>query len=890
MKGEKPLNVLSLEDSDRDFEIMCEKIVDAGYILNISRTETEIEFSTLIRKNNFDIILADFNLPGFDAFNSLRLCHEICPEVPFICVSGTIGEDTAVELLKMGAVDYILKDRLEKLPFAIQRALDEAKEKITRKNAEEALREEEKLYRSLFENSVVGISQALADGSLIRANDAYARMYGYTNAEDILSKITHVGHQLYFNPDDREKILRILTDKGVMEPKEMVVRRCDGTLLDVLVSAREIRDSKGNFLCYQAEHVDITERKRAERALQESEIHFRSIVENSEAGYFFIDNQGIISNVNKSWIKLYHYNSEEEIIGHHFTEIQNLDDVKLAEEFVKGIKNYDPHYLTGDFSRKCKDGAIGYHTFSAKPVIQNGRIIGIEGFIIDTTENRISTQKLNESEKKFHSLFDNMAEGVALHSLLFNENGIPVDYRIIDVNPVFEQIIGISKQNIVGKFATEAYRTESPPYLNEYAQVAIQQTSFFFETFFPPLNKYFLISVVPWETNGFATIFQDITERKLADEVLRQSEEKYRDMVEQINDVIFSTDTKGNFTYISPTVEILGGYSPDEMIGHPMNEFIDPSFIPLTEEQFKNVMEGKLNPAEYRVKAKSGELKWMRSSSRPIMFENQPIGMRGVLTDITDRKRAEEELINAKEKAEESDRLKTAFLHNISHEIRTPMNSIIGFSDLLNDEDLLPENRKEYTNLIIQSGNHLLSIITDIVNIATIEAGQEKIYESAINLSSIFQIVYNQFIRKAKAQNIDLLLQLPSKELRILADETKLEQILINLISNALKFTKQGYIRFGYTIEEAPVETTNNPTLHFFVEDTGIGISPEMHEEIFIRFRQVDNTTTRQFGGSGLGLSITKAYVDLMGGKIWLESKTNKGSTFHFTLPLNVAK
>jgi PAS domain S-box-containing protein len=890
MKGEKPLNVLSLEDSDRDFEIMCEKIVDSGYILNISRAETENEFTSLIKKNNFDIILADFNLPGFDAFNALRLCHEICPEVPFICVSGNIGEEIAVELLKMGAVDYILKDRLEKLPFAIQRALDEAKEKITRKNAEEALREEEELYRSLFENSVLGISQALPDGRLIRANDAYARMYGYADAEDIMRKVTHIGHQLYANPEDRQEIIRILTAKGVMEPKEMTVKRCDGTLFDVLVSAREIRDSKGNFLCYQAEHVDITERKRAERALQESETHFRSIVENSEAGYFFIDNKGIISNVNKSWIKLYHYNSEEEIIGHHFTEIQNLDDVNLAEEFVNGIKNYDPRYLTGDFSRKCKDGAIGYHTFSAKPVIQNGRIIGIEGFIIDTTENRISTQKLNESEKKFHSLFENMAEGVALHSLLFNENGIPVDYRIIDVNPVFEQIIGISKENIVGKLATEAYGTDSPPYLNEYAQVAIQQTSFFFETFFPPLNKYFLISVVPWETNGFATIFQDITERKLADEVLRQSEEKYRDMVEQINDVIFSTDTKGNFTYVSPTVEILGGYTPDEMIGHPMSEFIDPSFIPLIKEQFKNVMEGKLNPTEYKVKAKTGELKWMRSSSRPIIVDDQTIGMRGVLTDITERKKAEEELINAKEKAEESDRLKTAFLHNISHEIRTPMNSIIGFSDLLNDEDLLPENRKEYTNLIIQSGNHLLSIITDIVNIATIEAGQEKIYESEINLSSTFQIVYNQFIRKAKTQNIDLLLQLPSKELRILADETKLEQILINLISNALKFTKQGYIRFGYTIEEASVETTNIPALHFFVEDTGIGISPEMYEEIFIRFRQVENTTTRQFGGSGLGLSITKAYVELMGGKIWLESKTNKGSTFHFTLPLNAAK
>ena len=242
------------------------------------------------------------------------------------------------------------------------------------------------------------------------------------------------------------------------------------------------------------------------------------------------------------------------------------------------------------------------------------------------------------------------------------------------------------------------------------------------------------------------------------------------------------------------------------------------------------------------------------------------------------------DLLAAKEKAEESDRLKTAFLHNISHEIRTPMNAIVGFSGLLNEQDLPPEDIRNFTTIIEQSSNQLLSIITDLISISTIEAGQQKINEKAININDLCQLVLNQFILRAGSQNINLNFEsaLIWEKAEIISDEMKLIEILSNLIVNSLKFTIQGSVTYGYNIKGDFIE--------FYVSDTVIGIAEEFHEDIFKRFRRVENSFSTQYSGTGLGLSISKAYVELLGGKIWLTSEISKGTTFYFTIPLKIPK
>ena len=271
----------------------------------------------------------------------------------------------------------------------------------------------------------------------------------------------------------------------------------------------------------------------------------------------------------------------------------------------------------------------------------------------------------------------------------------------------------------------------------------------------------------------------------------------------------------------------------------------------------------------------------MIGNAVPEWINNEINGYIGTITDISEIKRFEIDLLNAKEKAEESDSLKTAFLHNISHEVRTPMNAIIGFSDLIIDPDLTPEIRNEFIQTIVQSSNQLLSIITQIVNMATIETGQEKIYEKEISLNSIFRMVLEQFRSEADRKNISLKYNtaFPDSEDKIKSDETKLIQIISNLISNAFKFTKYGSINFGYVLKDKYLE--------FYVKDTGIGIPKEMHKEIFERFRQVETSLAREYEGAGLGLSISKAYVELLGGKIWLTSKPGEGSVFYFNIPYN---
>lgn len=250
-----------------------------------------------------------------------------------------------------------------------------------------------------------------------------------------------------------------------------------------------------------------------------------------------------------------------------------------------------------------------------------------------------------------------------------------------------------------------------------------------------------------------------------------------------------------------------------------------------------------------------------------------------LMNDITDRKSAERELIEAKEKAEESDLLKTAFLNNISHEIRTPLNAIMGFSELLGNSSYDPEKKKKLIDIIISSGVQLLNIVDDILAISRIEVGQETIEKEDINVNVLGNQIYSHFQVKASKQRIDFKFkpELPNNDAFINTDKTKLFQVLSNLISNAFKFTQHGTVEFGYKVD--------NHIVVFYVRDTGIGIPPNMLDDIFKRFRQVENSENRQFGGSGLGLSISKAYVELLGGSIWVTSIQGMGSTFYFTIP-----
>lgn len=278
---------------------------------------------------------------------------------------------------------------------------------------------------------------------------------------------------------------------------------------------------------------------------------------------------------------------------------------------------------------------------------------------------------------------------------------------------------------------------------------------------------------------------------------------------------------------------------------------------------------------------------WLDMRAYPIFNENNEIiYLVEHLRDITEMKKLElqlkdtiENLNIAKEKAEESDNLKTAFLHNISHEIRTPLNGIIGFSDLLKGEDISCEQIREYADIIINSGWRLSNIINDLVSIASVESGQLKANFSKTDISGLLKNIYSNFQMKARNKGIAIYQKNELNNLNYIStDETKLFEIISNLIKNAIKFTNDGYVELGASIKE--------DKLQFYVRDTGMGIKKEDQEIIFTRFAQVGSNNDSFHHGSGLGLSICKAYVELLGGKIWLDSEPQKGTTFYFNISL----
>jgi PAS domain S-box-containing protein len=618
------LNVLSLEDSEIDFEIISEQLIKANYNLKIVRVEEEWEFISLIRDNNYDIILADYSLPQFDAFEALRLCRIYCPDVPFICVSGSIGEITAIELLKMGAVDYVLKDRMERLPFAVQRALNETKEKEEKKQVELSLHNSEEKYRTIFENVHDVFYQIDLDG-IIREISPSVIFFSEFNRTELLGKSVY---GLFANAFERDKLFRQIQENGEVRDYEIDIKIKIGEIKYASVNARLIyNDGKPDHI--DGSMRDITERKHAEVVIRQSE-----------------------ANLN------------------------------YAQELAK-MGSWDLDVLTNKYSW-------------SKNMY---KLLGYEPFIIEAT------------------YLDFLAR---VH---------PDDKHLVDI-----------------------YRQE---------------------------------------------------------------------MISTKNPVSY------DLRYVFPD---------DKLI-------------------------------------------WVQNSITPVFENDRLIELRGINIDITEKKLAEQELIKAKAKAEASDRLKTAFMNNISHEIRTPLNGIIGFSQILTDPNFSTDEKEEHCKMLNESSDRLLNTITNIMDISLLTSGNLKVVKTEIALMELISEVCEKFSLSCQQRKITIFGPGPhlKRNYKIFTDRELLGKILHQLIDNAVKFTVNGTIDVGFEKKENKMQ--------FFVRDTGIGISDENKNHIFENFIQGDIANSRKYEGTGIGLSIAKGYVELLGGKIWLDSEKGKGSTFFFFLP-----
>ena len=387
--------------------------------------------------------------------------------------------------------------------------------------------------------------------------------------------------------------------------------------------------------------------------------------------------------------------------------------------------------------------------------------------------------------------------------------------------------------------------------------------------------------------SGLVGVILDITEHKRIEDNLRESEEKYRLLVEGQTDLVVKVDTEGRFLFVSPTYCDLFGKTEEELLGR--------TFMPLVFEDDREMtareMEKLYRPpytcyVEQRAMTKDG-WRWLAWADKSVLdSQKNVIAIIGVGRDITESKRIEHELLRAKEAAEAAAQAKSDFMANMSHEIRTPMNAVIGMTSiLLDDEDLTPE-QKEFIETIRVNGDALMVIINDILDFSKMEREDAVLEEQPFELRCNVEEALDLVSASAAMKGLNLAYTF-NKDVPefIIGDPTRLRQILGNLLNNAVKFTGHGEVKLTVSAQEL----NGTHEIHFAVQDTGIGIKPELMNRLFQPFAQVDETVTCKYGGIGLGLAISRKLVELMGGRIWVESEAGIGSTFHFTIRASIA-
>lgn len=526
---------------------------------------------------------------------------------------------------------------------------------------------------------------------------------------------------------------------------------------------------------------------------------------------------------------------------------------------------------------------------SSIPVIKEGATKPYMVYTVfdDISELKETEQALLDSELRYKNIIQILPEGLVIHNqdkiIYANESAL----RILNAKDISE-LLGKSPLSFV--HPDEIYKSikRIEEGINELHLVeAIEQKLICCDGQIKEcITRGLAIDFMGQKS--MLVIFHDISERKKIEYDLENEKLRLSYILKGTNVGTWEWNIQtGKTVYSERWAEIIG-YTLDEIENNTINTWIKyahPDDIIVSNQLIEKHFSGELDYYEFesRMKHKNGSWVWVLDRGRVYKWDENgnPLMMAGTHQDITQRKLFEQELIESKNRAIESDKLKTAFLQNISHEIRTPLNGILGFANLLSESSISKDDIIEYTKIMNKSGQRLLEIINNILDMSKIETGQFNIYNCDFSINSIIHNLYYYFVHYTSVKGLQLRYHcgLDDSNSIIHSDSTKITQILTNLLKNAIKFTNYGEVEFGYEIK--------NNKFVFFVKDTGIGISAEYNNSIFERFMQIDQTANRAFEGAGLGLAISKGLVELLGGRIWYESELNVGTNFYFELELS---
>ncbi len=742
---------------------------------------------------------------------------------------------------------------------------------------EKKLSETQEEYRTALYSIGDGVITTDINGCIKQMNFVAEQLTGWKEAEAkgrILNEVFHILNEetytLIENPVQRvikEGIVLGFANHTLLVSKT-------GKEIPITNSASSIKNKDNEIMGVVLVFNDQTEKRAAQKMLSESELRFSTIFHFSPVGIAISNiDDGKFVDANESFLKLCGF-TKEEIIGLSSVEMgvnpeerNRFAEVLREKGKIQGVER--------EF--RLKSGVKKNGLLSADLIELDGKKY-VLSIIHDITDRKLTEEALQASENKFSTAFRISPDSININRL---SDGV-----YIEVNEGFCSTTGYKPEEIIGRSSLD-FNIWVEPKDRECLVQNLKQHGHVvnMEALFRMKNGEILTGLMSARTinlNGeecILSITRDISERKHAEEKIR----KLSRGIEQSPAVIMITDINGNIEYTNPKFTEVTGFTFDEVKGKNPR-ILKSGDKPLEEYQgmWKTLLDKKEWRGEFQNKRKNGELYWELASISPIVNERGEItNFIAVKENITEWKKMTSELIIAKEKAEEMNRVKSYFYANISHELRTPFVGIIGFAELL-AETLKKSEEKDMAEIILKSSRRLIDTLNKILNIAKLEFDKPEIHLSYIDLREIFKNLRILYSKSAEMQNTTIRTEFKCKYSLFRTDEILLHEILTNLISNAVKYTSNGLIE----ISAETIIKNKKEYLTIKVADNGIGIPKEKQEIIWHEFRQVSEGFSRSFEGTGLGLSIVKKYTELLGGEIFLESEAGNGSTFTVELPM----
>lgn len=698
----------------------------------------------------------------------------------------------------------------------------------------------------------------------------------------------------------------------------------NGEVKTLLVSSVIIFQNNTEY--YLSVYRDITDRIKAEKALRDSETKYRNFAENISEGIYSTNKNGIFTGVNQVLVKMFGFKNEDELIGLPAWQLAKPGvREQTRERFIKKAMQGD----TSPLELECikRDGTI----FWAEIKLNTDNNFQYSfGTVTDITEQKKAQKALSESEKKYRSLFNQMINGYAILKPVWNTENQMIDFKPMELNPAFERLTGFTREQALNHTVKQILPDIENTWFQHFAMLFNGKKNISFENYLKPLDKHYAVDAFLYDQNHIAVVFEDITKRKKAEQALQRSEERYALAQRAASIGSWDWNIETNEVYWSEEIEPLFGFKKGTFNG-TYEAFIELVYPDDRQTITDAVHQSLYNNADYKVEhriiAPDKSIRWFQGSGDVHYNKNgKPKRLIGVVMDITEQKKAEEkiqeqykhlqaseeelrqnteelrtvneslektrelliallkkekagrtELEKAKQVAEAANRAKSEFLANMSHEIRTPMNSILGFTELLFKQIQNPKY-KNYLQSIKSSGNTLMNLINDVLDLSKIEAGKMVIKLNPVNLRAIVDEIEHIFSLKINHKKLQWVKQIDDKIPNyVKTDELRIRQILLNLTGNAIKFTPKGSVKIKITCLQL---LENKLDMAISVEDTGIGIPKNELNHIFDAFKQHEQHDTKKFGGTGLGLAITKRLTNMLKGTIHVQSEPDKGSTF----------